>query len=249
MGSGGWHPRLTTWVDRVDARWQQLGVSTSQRRELRIELVTDLSQARLAGAPLEDLLSIDPVRFASDVAVAHGLNTSGADAVAQPRTSSLDSEIPAPDGLRGVTVARVAVAGLLGSVVGGVVSLLVALPFVGWVGQHAQEGGAAQIAAMLATYVVAALVAALCGGLAVSSACADSPSAKLLGHRAATGLLISGAVATLVTVSFAKATDFSTETPVVLGEVGLVMGTCLVGLVLVARSTRPMRRGVLGTAR
>ena len=244
MSSGRWHPSLTTWVDRVDARWRQLGVSTTQRGELRIELVTDLSQARLDGAPLAELLAIDPDRFATDVAVAHGFQAPGSNAAGLPASSSSNSETPPGKNPREVAVARVAVSGLLGSAVGGIVSLLLLLPLVGWVTHHEGDGSAAQAAAMLTIYVVAALVAAMCGGLAVSSACADSPSAHLLGRRAAKGLIISGAVAALVTVSFASATDYSTERLVVLIEVGLVIGICLIGLILVARSTTSLRNRV-----
>jgi hypothetical protein len=238
VSSGGWHPSLTTWVDRVDARWQELGVSTARRREWRIELVTDLAQARLDGAPLGELLAIDPDRFASDVALAHGVESSGANAAVVPRRST-SAQVPPHKHPDDIPVARVAVAGLVGSAVGGVVGLLVLLPLVGWVVHHERDGSATQAVAMLAIYVVAGLVAALCGGFAVSCSCADSRTAHDLGRRAATGLVISGAVATLVTVSLAKATGYSTQGPVILTEVGLVTGICLIGLVLVARSASP----------
>jgi len=65
MNRGGWHPKPTTSVGRVDARWHQLGLGAAQRRELRLELVGDLSQALLHGAPLEELLAVDPDRFAA----------------------------------------------------------------------------------------------------------------------------------------------------------------------------------------
>jgi hypothetical protein len=230
MTDGRWHPSLTTWVDRVDARWRQLGVPTERRRELRIELVTDLAQARLDGAPLAELVGTDPERFAADVAIAHGLQLSSTPAGSETASRKDPGDVSVP---------RVAVSGLLGSAVGGVVSLVAMLPFVGWVTHHLGDGSAAQAAAMLTVYVIAALVAAVCGGLAVSSACADSPSAHHLGRRAAKGLVVSGAVATLVTVSFARTTDYSTESSAVLCEMGLVIGICLLGLILVARSARP----------
>ena len=245
MGRGRWHPSLTTWVDQVDARWQQLGVSAAQRHELRLELVADLSQARQDGAPLEELLAIDPDRFATDVAVAQGFTVSAAHVA--PATGSRPEDSHRTDPPE-VTVTRVVLAGLLGAVVGGVVGLAALLPVFGWATHHQQPGSAVQVASMLTIYVVAALVAAVSGGFAVSSAYADSPNARLLGRRAAGGLVLSGAVATLVTVSYAGATGYSTRGPVVLAEVGLVIGSCLVGLVLVARSTRPVRSRVAGRA-
>src|SRR4051812_6832346 len=85
-----WHPRLTTWVDLVDFRWQRLGLSAARRRQLRVELVGDLSQARRDGAPLDELLAVDPERFAEDVAIAHGWTADDQDA--DPVGSSPSSE-------------------------------------------------------------------------------------------------------------------------------------------------------------
>src|SRR5262249_54424030 len=102
---------------------------------------------------------------------------------------------------------------------------------------------AAQGAAMLAIYATAALVAALGGGFAAASACSDGPNRRRLGWRTFAGLLASGVVATLVTVSYAKTTDYSTNASVVFREVGLVVVICLAGLTAVAISFRPPRAG------
>ena len=238
-----WHPRLTTWVDLVDARWQRLGLSAVRRYELRLDLVTDLAQALVDGAPLAELLAVDPAQFATDVAVAHGgVPDDHSAEAAKPTLSPTTRPTPGRTVPREqITVVRVVVAGLLGATVSGVISLMALLPFMGWVDRHPQLDYATQALAMLAIYAAAALVAAVMGGLAVASACADSPHRRLLRQRVTAGLLLSGVVATLVTVGFARSTEYSTRTHVVLTELGLVLGTIVVGLVIAARLSRPAR--------
>lgn len=246
MSRSAWHPHLTAWVDRVDARWQQLGLSPEQRRELRLALVTDLAQACLDGAALEDLLRVDPDRFATDVAIAQGLEVLDVDVVEPPASPLPTTSEPARrrTDATGLPIGRVVGAGLFGSVIGGVVGLALLFPVMGWVEHHQQFNYTAQGAWMLAIYVTAALVAAVCGGLAVASACADRPDRNMLGRRTVFGLVASGVAATIVTVSFARSTGYSTGTPVVLSEFALVIGICVIGLLLVAMSVRSPRPGV-----
>jgi len=242
-----WHPRLTTWVDVVEARWQRLGLSAIRRGELRADLVTDLAQALVAGAPLEELLAVDPERFAVDVAVAHGWVPNDVTGEAMDKPASSISPRALPRSVRGeasISV-RVVVAGLLGTTVGGVVGLVALLPFVGWVLRHTPYDYALQALGMLAIYATAALLAAVSGGLAVASACADRPDRRQLGLRVTAALILSGVTATLVTVGYARSTEYSTRTSVVLTELGLVFGTLVVGLVIAARTSRPVRPGAI----
>ena len=250
MTEGGCHPKLTAWLDRVDAHWHQMGLTQAQRRDLRRDLVMDLSQARLSGAPLDELLAVDPARFAADVAMAEGfdLTKAGEDDAAAPVRSAPEPSI-SNVAEAGVPVLRVACAGLFGSIVGGVGGLALLLPAIGWVNHHSQIIYAAQGGGILATYAIAALVAALCGGLAVAGACVHSAYRRRLGRRTVAGLVVSGAAATFVTVSYAKTTDYSTQTPVIFTEFGLVMVILLIGLITVAWSVRPPRHGGLGAAR
>jgi hypothetical protein len=243
-----WHPRLTTWVDLVDGRWQRLGLSPQWRRELRVELVTDLSHALVDGAPLEELLAIDPDTFARDIAVAHGWLRATTDTAGPSPDSAKPSKPPptrVPDREQ-VSVVRVVVAGILGSSVGGFVALLVELPLISWVQRQPQLDYTTQSLSMLAIYATAALIAALGGGFAVGSACADSPHRRILRRRVTGGLLLSGVVATIVTVGLASSTGYSTRTPVVVSEIALVLGACVVGLVIAAVAADPSRHGGVG---
>jgi hypothetical protein len=209
---------------------------------LRIELVTDLTQARSDGAPLDELLSIDPDRFAIDVAIAHDIDIDhhasgvGVSTSPEPREAHERSRRRGRRGCRPL-IRDVVVAGIVGSVVGGLTSMVLVLTLMGWIMQHTRDGSMAESAAMLATYAGAATIAALGGGLAVTIACGDTPHPRRLGLRTALGLLVSGAVAAIVTVTFAETTDYSTRTPVVLTEVGLVLAVCGLGLTVVARTT------------
>lgn len=241
--SSAWHPRLTAWVDRVDTRWQQLGLSPEQRRELRLDLVTDLSQAWLDGAELEDLVGVDPDRFAADVAIAQGLQEPDAGVVDPPAAPSSPAPEPRAQrtGTPGLPIGRVVGAGFFGSVIGGAAGLVVLVPVIGWVFHHVRSSYAAQGATILVFYVTGALVAALCGGLAVTIACLDRPDGRTLGRRTVLGLIASGIVATIVTVSFARSTGYSTATPVILSELAAVIVICLTGLLLVAMSVRTVR--------
>jgi len=245
VNRGGWHPKLTTWVDRVDARWHQLGLDATQRRQLRLELVADLSQARLDGAPLDELLAVDPDRFAADVAVGVGFDPppDGSGDVAAPQRAAREPAAWRLVIADGASVARVAGAGLFGSVVGGVCGLALLLPAIGWVQNDRRMSYHTQGAVMLVIYATAALLAALGGALAVASDCTERSARRVVRRRAFIGLIVSGIAATLVTVSFASATGYSNAAPVVVTELGMVIGVCALGLCLVAMSIRRSRHG------
>ena len=135
----------------------------------------------------------------------------------------------------------------IGAVVGGFVALVAVIPLVGWADQHEPDGSAAQVAVILAGYAVGALIAALSGGLA-ASASVRGPTSGRVGRRATEGLVVSGVIATVVTVSFARATDYSTRSSVILSEFGLVICICSIGLAWAAMSMRPRSKAASPTA-
>ncbi|QIG41685.1 hypothetical protein G5V58_01875 [Nocardioides anomalus] len=228
MADRGWRPQLTAWVDRVDLVWGRMGVPAGERAELRAQLVRDLAQAVAEGAPLSELLDVDPARLAQDVVSSLGLTPVAPTAPA-----------PAPPG-RGA-VARVVVGGLVGVAVGGLVSVLPVLAAMGWAFHHVPPGSARESAAILAAYAVAGLVTALAGGIGVSVACDDVPAPARPLRRGTLGLLASGAVATVLAVGYAATTGYSTAPGVVLTEVVLVVGVVVAGLALVGQ--RVVRAG------
>jgi hypothetical protein len=219
VGRRAWRPQLTAWVDQVDAAWLRLGVSAPRRAELRLELVRDVAQAVAEGAPPAEFLRVDPARFARDVLASVG---------AAPAA-------PAPEESAGPSaVARVVVGGLVGVVVGGLASVLPVLAAMGWAFHHVPPGSTRESALILVAYAVAGLVTALAGGIGVSVACDAVPGAGRPVWRATVGLLVSGAVATGLTVGYAATTGYSTRPEVVLTELVLVVGVVVAGLAVVA---------------
>ena len=113
---------------------------------------------------------------------------------------------------------------------------------MGWLAQHPGLAADLQTVGTLAIYATAALVAAVTGGLVAAFAVAGRDHRRLLRRRVTAALVLSGVVATAVTVDFAWSTEYSTRTPVVLTETGLVAGTLVAGLVVAAWPARPSRR-------
>lgn len=64
--------RIAEFVDRVEECWIRLGLKSTERRRLVNELVTDLTSAQSAGATADDLVRVDAVAFAVEVAAADG---------------------------------------------------------------------------------------------------------------------------------------------------------------------------------
>lgn len=221
-GSAGWHPRLTAWVDRVEGRWRALGVAEAERVRWRRDLVVDLAQARLDGAALGEVLAVDPVRFADDVATAQApYDVEGARRPAPPRQVSPQRAF--------VMLA------FAGALVGGLLSLLTVYP-VGltlmdaFADSYAQEGLIA-----LTLHVLAGLLAATGGAVFVGFGHRDSGSARRLALTAGGGLLAAGALAVGPAVAIARASGYSTQASTMTLELVVVVAICVVVMHAVAR--------------
>lgn len=224
-----WSPLLTVWVDRVDAHWRALGIADDLRIRLRRDLVADLGRALLSGAAADELVEADPRRFAEDVATAEGVEHATAAAWPHPVTR--------------VDRLRLTLIALAGAFAGGLLSLVTVYPIGSRIIDESHGGYAMEGEMAMAMHVVAAVLAATCGGLAVRWHFRRQSDPERLGFAAGAGLLVSGAVAAVLTVAFARTTDYSTRTPVVFTELVLVVLVCACGLLGTARLLRLNRSG------
>ncbi|WP_134738256.1 hypothetical protein [Nocardioides sp. 503] len=210
-------PRLSAWVDVVDYYWQRATVPRGDRERLRVALEHDLASSVAEGASVEELVAADPAAFASEVAGADGI---------EPRELLLPDPPLTDAGLLGTV--------LTGAAAGAATSLATVYP-IGFdlMDQSSltydQEGWAA-----VGMHGVAALV---CLAAALASVWwryrfrgRVRRTLLLTGGLLVVGGLVSIAPAMLL----ASATGYSSAAPVVLAEVGIVVGLCSLG-VLAAR--------------
>jgi hypothetical protein len=214
---------LTVWVDRVDERWQALGISAEARIRLRHDLVADLAQARLGGASVDELISPDPQRFAEDVATAETLIP-----------ATIEPGFGLWAGLRQDAQGFVVLA-LGGALAGALLSLATVYPLrfglfdLSGLTYH-QQG-----IVTLVAHLVAVAIAVLGGAAAVRWHFRTFTAPGRIGIAAGLGLIASGALAVLPIGVIAWATNFSTAGSVVGSEVAVVVMFCAYGLLTVAR--------------
>lgn len=232
-GPQWWHPRLTSWVDRVDARWRALGIPLDPRAEWRRELVVDVAQARLAGAELDELTDIDPIRFAEDVAVAQALTVAAEPGSTPEDSSGANRPVPTRCGF--------VVLSLAGAALGGLLALGLLYPAGLALVDRLATSGTEEGALILALHVLAAVVSASTGGLVVAWGYRTSTRRNRLALTAAGGLLAAGPVAAALTIAFASATGYSTRASVVTMELGMVATTCIITMATVAHRLAPPR--------
>jgi len=205
-------PRLSQWLSVVDYYWQRLGVPTTERERLGDELRRDVQASLAEGASVEELIAVDPAQFASDIAEANEVPTAAL----------------RPD--HALTTSSYVATALVGAVLGGLVALAVWYP----PGERIMD----QL-----SYQEQGLVALV---LHCGAACFATAGAMVAVHwrfrfqrhlRLAvvlTGgfLLLAGVASIFPTMALAASTGYSTQTPIVIDEVGLVLLFCTAGLLL-----------------
>lgn len=224
-GPAGWHPRLTAWVDRVEGRWRDLGVPEGLRTAWRRDLVVDLAQARLEGVALQELLAVDPVRFADDVAVAQAPYE--VELAPRPVPGAPRPEVSA-------TRAFVMLA-FAGALVGGFVSLVTVYPLGLAIIDALSVNYEREGVIALGMHALAGLLAATGGAVSVGYGYRDSPRRTRLALAAGGGLLAAGALAVGPAVAIARSTGYSTNASTMTLELVVVVAICAAVMHAVAR--------------
>lgn len=218
--------RIEAWIAAVDAEWCTLGVPPRDRRAWAVALEEDLDESADAGADVGDLLVDDVAGFAHDLALANGFQP-----VAEPRDRA-DGTPSAPSG--GLPRAAVIGAALVGGVLGACVAWWVVYPL--GLQSLGEVSDLAAAVVLDTTAVVVTLVGVVAG-----------VRCRLRGHpalgvgtdgRVVLGVLAGGAVATGPVVLLSRATAYSTWSPVLLLEAGVVAACCAAGIAVTTRSGR-----------
>ncbi len=209
-----WPPRLTAWVDRVDARWQACGVDQQTRTRLRRDLVTDLGQGLLGGASADETVGIHAEHFADDVLLAEGIERASVPRATRPPVAHAHLWL--------VVVAFTV------TFFGGLVFLLNVVPASAQFAERSGLGYTPMGRVMLFAYGVAGLIAAACGGLAARWLIRGHPRPWLLATVLSFALALSGFVAALLIAFIVLAAGAS-------GQLGVVFtAVVLVGLIFAA---------------
>lgn len=219
----GWDPQLTAWLDLVERGWRSLGLTDSAVARLRRDLVVDLAQARLGGAPVEELIGPDPAEFAAEVAQADN------EARARPPITA-GNWSGVPRSTQGLVLTALA-----GAVLGAALSLVTLYPVgIGLVASRAttyeDEGRV-----ILTLHVMAACMAALTAAAVVRWHFRSWGNRNLVAVVTCVALLVSGAAASGLAIGVGWLTNYRTDPNIVVTEVAIVVGVCACGLVAAAR--------------
>lgn len=206
-------PGVAGALDELDTAWRRDGVPAVWRRELAADVEPDLRAAAADGADPADLLQPDPVTFAHTVAEAAGV----------PRVR--------PE------YARSAVAFLAGAT---------AAFFLGWLPTIAVLNGTSSVssqapltpstvALLASTFGILGLLCLLAGLAALAGALRGRERVRQTVIRTAVVLPALAVAVVPAVIGFARATDYSTSTSVVLTELVVVYGSAAAGVVLARR--------------
>jgi hypothetical protein len=202
---------LQRWLDAVDERWRQIGLSPLVRGRLRRDLERDVGDALRTGADTDDLIATDPKDFADQVAQAQG-HSDAPVAGGQPSTKS-------------VTIT--ALAGALG---GAAVVWFVVWPVLTRAVPTASDTTFIAVGYLLgATVVLLGSVAALRRRFGADAAIAQVVLPTL------TGLIVGGLVGLPATLLISRALAYPTDPVLVLLEAIPIIGCASGGIYLARR--------------
>jgi hypothetical protein len=205
-------PRLESWIAVVTKQWQRRGISEHDRTRLRVELERDLRLSLAEGATVDALTSVDAREFARELAEAEGL-----------ATKPLRPDHP-------MTTTSYIVTALLGAAAGAAASLVLIYPL----GLRIMDGLTLSYTAegvfALGLHVLAALLCTVLAMAAVRWYFRFQPDIRRITLFTGAFLLLGGAVSIGPTMALAAALGYNNTTPVVLLEVGVVVGFCVAGL-------------------
>jgi hypothetical protein len=200
---------VLAWLERVDARWRDSGVSVDVRTRMGADLAEDLREAVAAGAPPAAVTAERAEAFADRLAAAHG-------------------GLPAPPPLQVATAKRVVLTGLAGSALAGLVVWIFLIPFLGGLvvaGRH-------EVVSVLAVYAVCgAVVVAGCVG-AIAYQFRGEPVTARIVRYVAPAMVLTGLLSVAPAVGFAWLLGYSTSAAGVVLVGGLVLGFVAAGIYL-----------------